>query len=170
MIEFIKANSSKKSDMTLICSLIKKSIIDMYSELLKPDAIKFSLKFVTPRLKKREMIEDGFEFYFIIKKNNNKKDTVGFIEFKNTKKDFLILEKIYILKEYRNKKIGYKALEKTITLAKDKNYKKINIYINQSFSNINKIFKKWGFKYICPMARYIGSNFYLYEHYFEFSL
>ncbi len=99
-------------------------------------------------------VDNGFE-YFII---NYKKEDVGYLSVIK-ENDALFLSKIYILKNYRGRKIGKTAMQFIYDKAKSMNCNKVVLTVNKHNSNSISAYEKLGFKNIGSIVKDIGNGF-----------
>ncbi len=166
MFEIIKVNALRKRIPTSFAKLEKELVTKYYEKILKPDELKLFCAFISSNFLKREYMRYKDDYYLI---QDGEENYVGLFQTRKTEDTVEIL-KLYIKKEYKNKGLGYKSFLKIIEDAKAKKAKKIVIYINQNFDKAKKSIERWGFKGSELTARYIGSDIYLYENYYEYEL
>ena len=83
---------------------------------------------------------------------------IGYVSVKEEKSE-LFLSKIYLLKDYRGKKIGKAALEFIEKIAKQLNLKNLKLTVNKYNLNAIKIYKHLGFKIKRNVVIDIGNGF-----------
>lgn len=101
-----------------------------------------------------KQIEEGFQ-YFIIYFD---KTPVGYLSIKK-EADLLFLSKIYVLKEYRGKKIGKTALLFIEDKAKAKGCVKVMLTVNKNNTNSILAYQKFGFVNLGSIVKDIGNGF-----------
>ena len=101
-----------------------------------------------------QQIEDGYA-YFTINYNDN---AIGYLAYKIESSD-LFLSKIYILKAYRGKGFGRKAMSFITEQAKNSNCKSISLTVNKNNTNSIKAYLKVGFNKVEELVIDIGNGF-----------
>lgn len=101
-----------------------------------------------------KQVEDGYEYFSIYYDET----PVGYISIKE-EKDTLFLSKIYVLSNYRGKKIGKTAMQFVEQKAKTYNLKRIRLTVNINNINSIKAYEKLGFKNIGALVADIGRGF-----------
>ena len=99
-------------------------------------------------------IKDGFQ-YFIIYYDET---PTGYLSIKK-ENESLFLSKIYVLKEYRGKKIGKTAMLFVENKAKDMNCTKVVLTVNKNNTNSILAYEKFGFKNLGSVVKDIGKGF-----------
>ncbi|RLD25605.1 MAG: GNAT family N-acetyltransferase [Bacteroidetes bacterium] len=99
-------------------------------------------------------VEQGYK-YFVI---TYEQTPVGFISIKK-EKDSLFLSKIYVLKDYRGRKIGKTAMQFIYDKAKSMNCNKVVLTVNKHNSSSINAYEKLGFNNIGEIVIDIGNGF-----------
>jgi len=99
-------------------------------------------------------IKDGFQ-YFIIYYDET---PTGYLSIKK-ENESLFLSKIYVLKEYRGKKIGKTAMLFVEDKAKDMNCTKVVLTVNKNNTNSILAYEKFGFRNLGSVVKDIGKGF-----------
>jgi len=102
----------------------------------------------------KNQIKSGYSYY-IIKYN---KISVGYLSF-NTEQNVIFLSKIYVLHNFRGKKIGKTAMSFVENMAKKLGLSKIQLGVNKYNVNTIQAYEKLGFKNIGPSITDIGGGF-----------
>ena len=102
----------------------------------------------------KNQVEADFE-YFII---TFKKTPVSYIAIKK-EENALFLSKIYVLSDYRGKKIAKTAMAFIEEKAKSYNLKTIRLTVNVNNTNAIKAYERLGFVNIRPLVADIGNGF-----------
>lgn len=150
-----RVNPKSKIELKILVDLIDEIYREVYFDILKKDVIDYILSFVELETLKNKIVIDDCELYFI--KEN--RDIVGFLELKADEKTVYI-EKIYLLKEKRNKKIGKFILNSIYNMFKNR---KFSVSINKKLKNAHNFFEKNGFKFQKESAKYIGDEYFLHD-------
>ncbi|WP_396601430.1 GNAT family N-acetyltransferase [Algibacter sp. R77976] len=99
-------------------------------------------------------VKDGFEYFSMF----YNKIPVGYISIKQ-ETDSLFLSKIYVLSNYRGKKIGKATMQFVENKAKSYQLKKIRLTVNIHNTNSIKAYEKLGFDNVGPIVADIGNGF-----------
>ncbi len=111
----------------------------------------------------KQIEEQNYTYYFI-KENDQYIGYFGIVP----RERHLFLSNLYLIKDYRNKGYGRRTLEKVIEIAKEQNFKWIQLFANkQNYETILR-FKKWGFKTYrskqIPIGDYYVIKYYVMEY------
>ena len=96
----------------------------------------------------------GYEYYFI----NFNSTPIGYVSIKK-EDDSLFLSKIYVLSNYRGKKIGKTALQFVEEKAKVSSLNNITLTVNKNNYNSILVYEKFGFNNLGPAVKDIGNGF-----------
>ncbi|WP_347922097.1 GNAT family N-acetyltransferase [Pontimicrobium sp. SW4] len=152
MLEFLSATSKKH--FNTIAKLANIVWHEHYTPIIGKDQVEYMVaKFQTSEAMQKQN-KDGYEYYIIRYDKNN----VGYLSIKQNKDD-LFLSKIYILKEFRGKKIGKSAFNFIEEKAKNYQCKTISLTVNKGNVNTIKAYEKSGFKNIEAIVIDIGNGF-----------
>jgi ribosomal protein S18 acetylase RimI-like enzyme len=152
MTDFFLATS--KEHINLIAKLAKIVWHEHYTPIIGKDQVDYMVaKFQTSEAMQKH-VEEGYEYYIIKYGNNN----VGYLSVKQNS-DELFLSKIYILKDFRGKKIGKSAFNYIENKAKSYKCKSISLTVNKNNSNTIKAYEKSGFKNVEAIVMDIGNGF-----------
>ena len=110
-------------------------------------------------------VEDGFQ-YFTLYYN---KIPVGYLSIKK-ENNSLFLSKIYVLKEYRGKKIGKTAMLFIEDKANALNCTKVVLTVNKNNTNSILAYEKFGFKNLGSVVKDIGSSYVMDDYKMEKNL
>lgn len=99
-------------------------------------------------------VDNGFEYFIINYKNKG----VGYLSVIK-ENDALFLSKIYVLKNYRGRKIGKTAMQFIYDKTKSMNCNKVVLTVNKHNSNTISAYEKLGFKNIGSIVKDIGNGF-----------
>lgn len=91
-----------------------------------------------------------FSKYFIYMEKSN---IIGFINYYDLYDRFEIAN-IYVMEEYRNKKIGSKLLERVIEIGNEKNIVNITLEVRVDNTYARKLYDKYNFKIVAKRANY----------------
>jgi len=111
----------------------------------------------------RQVKEDGYEYFFLAYNNIN----VGYTAFIRDESS-VFLSKIYILEEYRGKKIAKVAIQYMIDLCRKNGLSKIWLTVNRLNLNTIMVYQKIGFKIVSEQKKDIGNGFYMDDYIMEF--
>lgn len=101
-----------------------------------------------------DQITEGYKYYII----EFDKNTVGYLSFIK-QANSLFLSKIYVLSDYRGKKIGKTALAFVDKKALELGCKSVALTVNKNNTNSIKAYNKIGFKTLGPIVINIGNGF-----------
>ncbi|TVZ59259.1 acetyltransferase (GNAT) family protein [Flavobacteriaceae bacterium MAR_2010_105] len=101
-----------------------------------------------------EQIEGGYEYYTISYDGKQ----VGYLSIRQ-EDDILFLSKIYILKPFRGKKIGQKAMQFIETRAKELECSQLQLTVNKNNTNSILAYERLGFEKVETLVIDIGSGF-----------
>lgn len=110
----------------------------------------------------KEQVQDGV-FYFIMYFNNK---PAGYLSYYK-KEDSLFLSKLYVLDQYRGKKIGKTALIFIEDQLVDLGCDSISLTVNKNNSNSIKAYQKMGFKIIDTIVIDIGNGFVMDDYFLK---
>ena len=152
MIEINIANSS--SDLKLIEQLADTIWREHYIPIIGQEQVDYMLDRYQSAESMKDQIRNGSSYYIIY---YNKK-LVGYMSF-NKYEDVIFLSKIYILHNFRKKKIGKKAMSFVEKKTNELGLSKIHLGVNKYNVNAIKAYEKFGFKNIGPSITDIGGGF-----------
>ncbi len=124
-------------------------------------------------LKKYQSIEaisiqvekEGFEYFVLA----YEKTPVGYISIRK-EEDTLFLSKIYVLSDYRGKKVGKTAMQFIETKAKNYGLKIIMLTVNKNNTNSIKAYEKLGFINVGALVKDIGNGYVMDDYQMKKSL
>ena len=98
-------------------------------------------------------LQDPFDFYFIAFINN---EAVGYLRMKEEETDVPVIKKykaielkrIYVLKEYHDKKVGAALMKFALQFAAEKKYEAVWLGVWEHNERAKAFYKKWGFFWI----------------------
>lgn len=102
----------------------------------------------------KDQIKEGYEYYILNYENNS----IGYISIKNEGVT-LFLSKIYILSNYRGKKLGKNTLEFIEDIAYSYNLKSITLTVNKYNADSINAYEKLGFVKDSSIMIDIGNGF-----------
>jgi len=152
MIEINIAESS--SDLLLIEQLANTIWREHYVPIIGLGQVEYMLEKYQEVDSMKNQIKSGYSYY-IIKYN---KISVGYLSF-NTEQNVIFLSKIYVLHNFRGKKIGKTAMSFVENMAKKLGLSKIQLGVNKYNVNTIQAYEKLGFKNIGPSITDIGGGF-----------
>ncbi len=152
MIEINIAAST--TDLLLIEQLAHTIWHEYYVPIIGLDQVVYMLdKYQTVESMKGQ-IKSG-SFYYLIYYN---KRSVGYLSF-NKEQNVIFLSKVYVLHNFRGKKIGKTAMSFVENMAKESGLSKIQLGVNKYNVNTIRAYEKLGFKNIGPSITDIGGGF-----------
>jgi ribosomal protein S18 acetylase RimI-like enzyme len=152
MIDIKIAESAK--DLQLIEQLADAIWREHYIPIIGSDQVVYMLAKYQVVESMKDQIRNG-SFYYIIYYN---KKSVGYLSFSKDD-DVLFLSKIYVLLDFRGKKIGKKAMSFIENKTKELGLSKIHLGVNKYNVNTIQAYEKLGFKNIGPSITDIGAGF-----------
>lgn len=150
----------KSTNIFSLCEIWLKILEELPQNKLPKELIEYNLIFVNEHIIKENIIFDK-NFYSLIKQG---KENIGFIEYCIADTE-IIIDKFYILEEYKNKNI-YRAILKLL-FNKLGNKRNLKLHICDAFSNDIDILNSLNYKNPTSETKYIGSNYFLKEEIFE---
>ena len=143
----------RKLDITDLENLQKISITTFRETFEEVNSEKDMQKYLDENLNlerlKSELENPDSEFYFIENKNKNLgylKLNFGNAQTENFKKNYLEIERIYILKDFLGQKIGKILLNKAIEIGREKNLEFLWLGVWEKNHRAIKFYEKNGFK------------------------
>ncbi len=110
----------------------------------------------------KDQIDKGYQYFMITFESEN----VGYLSFEKREKD-LFLSKIYVLKEFRGKGIGKKAMKFVTEVAESLNCEKVSLTVNKFNFNAIKAYEKAGFLKKGALVQDIGNGFVMDDYLME---
>lgn len=110
----------------------------------------------------KDQIDKGYQYFMITFESKN----VGYLSFEKREKD-LFLSKIYVLKEFRGKGIGKKAMKFVTEVAESLNCEKVSLTVNKFNFNTIKAYEKAGFVKKGALVQDIGNGFVMDDYLME---
>ncbi|MEP1488111.1 MAG: GNAT family N-acetyltransferase [Algibacter sp.] len=161
MIEITPANTT--SDYILIEGLADVIWRKHYIPIEGIGQVEYMLKkYQSAEAISKQITVDHFE-YFVLTYN---KSPVGYISFRS-EKELLFLSKIYVLSDYRGKKIGKTAMQFIEEKAKVCNLKTIMLTVNKNNINSIKTYEKLGFVNVLSVIKDIGGGYVMNDYRME---
>ncbi|RYH74099.1 GNAT family N-acetyltransferase [Flavobacteriaceae bacterium 144Ye] len=125
-----------------------------YTPIIGAEQVAYMLEKFQSEKAIQQQVEEGFEYYLITFETVS----VGYICVKK-KRDALFLSKIYVLSDYRGKKIGKTAIQFVERRANTLHCNSIELTVNKYNVNSIKAYEKLGFKTIEALVMDIGNGF-----------
>ena len=110
----------------------------------------------------KQIEDEGFEYFILTFENT----PVGYISIKK-EKSTLFLSKIYVLSDYRGKKIGKAAMAFIEDKAKTYQLKTISLTVNKDNTNSIKAYEKLGFMNTRALVKDIGGGYVMDDYQME---
>ena len=152
MIEIKIANSL--SDLLLIEQLADTIWREHYIPIIGLKQVDYMLDKYQSVESMKNQIRNGFSYYIIY----SNKRSVGYLSFSEDK-DVLFLSKIYVLLDFRGKKIGKEAMSFVEKKTKESGLSKIHLGVNKYNVKAIRSYEKLGFNNIGPSITDIGGGF-----------
>lgn len=152
MTEIIPAKS--QNDFSIIARLANIIWYEHYISIISLEQIDYMLKKYNSIKAIEESVQVGVLFFYM----TFNAIPVGYVALE-LKTDFLYISKLYVLKEFRGKKIAKKAMLFAESIAKQHGKKNIKLHVNKY--NINSIlaYEKMGFFNSESIVTDIGNGF-----------
>ena len=152
----ITFHKAEIKDIPLIYSLAEETWNEHYISIVSQEQINYMLQLMYSTTALEKQMNNGHEFTFAYVDNK----PAGYISINHEKNGEYFLNKFYILKRYRNHKIGEKLLKyREDKLASDLKIMRLFVY-RENFKSINFYFKT-GFIIEKIIDQPIGENFYM---------
>lgn len=146
----IEIRRADTNDASLISKLSTVTFLDTFSGTCTDDDIQLFVNnyFNTEQVYKE--LQDPFDFYFIAFIN---KEAVGYLRMKEENTDVPVIKKykaielkrIYVLKEYHDKKIGAALMKFALQLTAENRYEAVWLGVWEHNERAKTFYKKWGF-------------------------
>lgn len=136
---------------------------DAFKDILSLEQIEYMIdKFQSYPAFKKSINKDNYQ-YFFIKDGNTILGYTG-LQIQQNK---LFLSKLYILKEYRGKKVATKSFEFIEEFAKKNNLKSVWLTVNKYNYHAIEVYKHTGFIKTKDLVTDIGNGFIMDDYVFE---
>ena len=152
MVEIIPATTNE--DFKCISHLANTIWHEHYISIISLEQIEYMLAKYNSVQALENQTNLGFSFFYITFKGI----PVGYIGVKK-ETNFLFLSKLYLLSNYRGKKIGKAAMQHVIKIALSYKLKKVKLNVNRFNSNSILVYEKLGFVKVKQILTEIGSGF-----------
>ncbi|WP_027395807.1 GNAT family N-acetyltransferase [Aquimarina latercula] len=139
MIEI--TNAVLYADFEIIESLVKQILHKFYDPVIPKEHTKYFINKYQTAKAIEQQVENGSNYFLLKYKGLN----VGYLALNKTS-DFLLLDKLYLLEDYRGKKIGKKAIEFTDSFARKMNISRIELIVHKENLKTIEFYKKMEFK------------------------
>jgi len=136
-----------------------------YTPIIGPEQVDYMLLNFQSEQAIAKQIEAGYSYYII----EYEETPVGYLSFIK-EKDALFLSKIYVLNQYRGKKIGTTAMSFIEDQAHKTGCHKIMLTVNKYNTNSIKAYEKIGFINLGPIVKDIGKGFIMDDYKMEKSI
>ena len=155
IVKFTAATTQK--DLLAIHNLAPELWQYAYENILSAAQIDYMLEWMYSIKKLNENIENGTNFFLIEINGNN----YGFIALTPDKENCstVILDKLYLHKNFHGMGIGQQALNFVCTWAKEKNFTQIELHVNKQNLRGRKAYIRNGFTILRSEVNNIGNNF-----------
>ncbi|MFG6687807.1 GNAT family N-acetyltransferase [Mariniflexile sp. HNIBRBA6329] len=152
MIKIIPA--TKIIDFQCISNLANTIWHEHYITIISLEQIEYMLDKFNSVQALKDQVHQGYSFFYITYETT----PVGYIGVKK-EADYLFLSKLYVLKDYRGKKIGKAAMQHVFDLASFYQLKKVKLNVNKFNTNSILAYEKLGFVKTKPLVTEIGKGF-----------
>jgi diamine N-acetyltransferase len=134
---------SSEGDFEVIEKLAFIIIPEHYNTFASQEQISYFLKKYQTANAIKEQINNGYRYYLIIYQGK----VAGYFSIQHTSTK-IILSKLYILKEYRRKKMGKKVIEFIVSLGRKSVIREIELDVNKNNCEAIDFYKSQGFEII----------------------
>lgn len=156
----------EKNEIKQLAELAKEIWFEYWHSILTLGQIYYMVnKFQSGMAITDQMEREHYSYYFIKEDDKN----IGYFGIA-PQQGSLLLSKLYIAKDYRNKGYGKKTFEIIKEIAKKNNFSKIQLTVNKQNFKAILIYEKWGFKSIHAMVTRIGNGYVMDDYLMEYSL
>ena len=138
MIEFINVESEEQIHQ--VKELAWEIFHEHYDEYLEPDHVEFFLQKYQSVDAIRGYLDDGQQYYLLHFDNR----LAGYLALER-RESCLRISKLYILDQFRNKKIGDQALSFSLERAKEMGVTEIDLFVNENNHGGIRFYKRYGF-------------------------
>jgi L-amino acid N-acyltransferase YncA len=141
----IKIRKAKKEDIQEINTIYSLGRLDEERLTESKDALKMRnfKKNKKERIKElTEGIESKKEIWLVAQEENT---ILGFINAAEIDEEVCVLDRIYILKNFRRKKVGTKLFKELINIVKKRNFERMVSYIKKGNKKSQKFHQSFGF-------------------------
>ncbi|MBP0903585.1 GNAT family N-acetyltransferase [Mariniflexile gromovii] len=152
MIKIIPA--TKIIDFQCISNLAHTIWNEHYITIISLEQIEYMLDKFNSVQAFQDLSHQGYSFFYITYNTI----PVGYIGVKK-ETNFLFLSKLYVLKDYRGKKIGKAAMQHVFDLASSYKLKRVKLNVNKFNTNSILAYEKLGFVKTKPLVTEIGNGF-----------
>lgn len=152
MVEIIPAKTRK--DLEYIAELADTIWREHYISIISLEQIEYMLDKYNSVQALEVQMNLGFLFFYITYETI----PVGYVGVRR-ETDFLFLSKLYVLSNYRRKKLGKAAMQHVIDLANAFKLKKVKLNVNRFNTNSILAYEKLGFVKTKPIVTEIGRGF-----------
>ncbi len=136
---------------------------DAFKDILTLQQIEYMIeKFQSFNALSQAINQNNYEYFFIKFADN----IAGYTGIK-AENERLFLSKLYILKEYRGKKIASKVFEFIENSAKEKNLKSVWLTVNRNNNHAIEVYKHKGYIITATKIADIGNGFVMDDYIFE---
>ncbi len=156
----------KTEEIKILADLASEIWHEYWKIILSDEQIDYMIeKFQSEDAIKHQLSKESYTYYFI----NDNGENIGYFGI-SERKNHLFLSKLYIKRAFRSKGTGRKAFERIQEIAKQKQYKEIQLTVNKYNKNTIQAYLKWGFKTVNSVVTDIGSGFVMDDYIMSFEL
>jgi ribosomal protein S18 acetylase RimI-like enzyme len=152
MIEFIIAKNN--TDLLMIEKLANKIWHEHFVPIIGVAQVEYMLNKYQKVKNMQDQLKNGFLYYRIYYQTQ----AVGYMSFKK-EKEGVFLSKIYVLSNFRGKKIGKSAISFVENRTREFGLSRISLTVNKDNRKTIEAYKKLGFKKTGSIVKDIGNGF-----------
>ncbi|TPN82915.1 GNAT family N-acetyltransferase [Aquimarina algicola] len=139
MIEIIPATTY--SDFEIIEGLVRQILHKFYDPVIPKEHTKYFIEKYQTAKAIEQQVKNGSNYFLLKYESLN----VGYLGL-SKEPDFLLLDKLYLLEDYRGKKIGKKAIEFTDSFARKLIILKIKLIVHKENLETIEFYKRMGYR------------------------
>lgn len=144
----------RKNEIASLSKFAQEVFIDYYNNLIGSNQANYMADLFLSEKAIKQLIEQGAVFRVLLEKEQY----IGFSEYLKDG-DRLFLSKLYLLREYRGKRLGRMLINDCITYAKNNQLKAIYLTVNKHNTNSYQMYLHMGFENIDSQVNDIGNGY-----------
>jgi len=133
-----------------------------YAPIIGRDQVEYMLIRFQSVVAMQQQIDQGYQYFRI----DCDGLPVGYLSFEKRDAE-LFLSKLYLLKEFRGKGLGQKALKFVLRTASDQECKKVTLTVNKNNLKAIKSYENAGFLNVGPVVQDIGNGYVMDDYILE---
>lgn len=163
-IEFVKVSTAE--DISALARLTDEVWHEYFPCILSAEQIDYMVdKFQSEHAISEQLANGGYE-YRVITADGEKAGYVGFVR----ESEKMFLSKLYLLRDYRGKKIASRALEFLKKECEKSELGAIYLTVNRHNDHTIDVYKRWGFEVVREQCADIGNGYVMDDYVMELGL